>query len=420
MRSFTAVRHSNNPAYFYGGLWSGNFYPALQELGHEIVESQVDLLPTSRFMHIKNNFTRQELEVRAQTTEEIIVEVIREHNRKPINLFLSYFYNAHFDPGGFDELRRLGIPSINFYCNSVYQFDCVAAIAKKADFSWHPEKEARQLYLKAGANPVWVQFGADPNLYAPRQCSRRIAKAVFVGARYSDRDRWLAALIRAGVPVDIYGAGWKAASPEQSPVLSPERAASSREYLGRPIVKPGTVLSYLLGARDAIATDGLTKGSVRLLEQWRYGKQTKSLQSICAAHARGFAPDVAELFSKYELSLNFSNVWADGRPGSALVPHVRLRDFEAPMAGASYMTGYSEEITEFYDIGREIECYREQAELIDKSIFYLAHPDAAEKLRCSAYARARADHTWVRRFQKLFSNLKLGMQTRSVGIPATV
>src|SRR5690348_5118970 len=120
MRVFTAVRHAENPAFYYGDLWSSNFYPALRELGHEIVESQVDLLPTSQFMHIAGSFSPEELEVRARTTERILDEVVRAHKEKPINVFLSYFYNSHFDPSGFATLRQLGIPSINFYCNSLH------------------------------------------------------------------------------------------------------------------------------------------------------------------------------------------------------------------------------------------------------------------------------------------------------------
>ena len=125
MRVFCAVRHSSDPARYYGGLWSGNFLPALHALGHEVIESGVDLLPTSRFMHIGAGFTAQEREARARTTEMILDEALAAHQRQPLDLFLSYFYNAHFDPAGFDELRRLGIPSVNFYCNSIYQFDLV-------------------------------------------------------------------------------------------------------------------------------------------------------------------------------------------------------------------------------------------------------------------------------------------------------
>ena len=57
MRIFTCVRHSNDPKQFStGALWSGNFSPALRRLGHELVESQVDLLPASRFMERADQF----------------------------------------------------------------------------------------------------------------------------------------------------------------------------------------------------------------------------------------------------------------------------------------------------------------------------------------------------------------------------
>src|SRR4051794_26621913 len=119
MRVFCAVRHSADPQFYYGGLWSGNFYPALRQLGHEIVESQTDVLPASRFMDVAGQFTPRQVEVRSRITEQILDEVRIAHAERPVDLFLSYFYNSHFDPAGFDELRRLGIPSINFYCNSI-------------------------------------------------------------------------------------------------------------------------------------------------------------------------------------------------------------------------------------------------------------------------------------------------------------
>lgn len=112
--------------------------------------------------------------------------------------------------------------------------------------------------------------------------------------------------------------------------------------------------------------------------------------------------------SGYELVLNFSNVWADGRPASPLIPHVRLRDFEAPMCRVCYLTGYTDELTEFYEIGREIDTYRTPAELVDKVRFYLSHPDAAEKLREAGYRRALRDHTWKRRFEELFRKIDIG------------
>jgi spore maturation protein CgeB len=404
MRIFCAIRHSRNPERCYGGLWSANFYPALRDMGHEIIESQTDLLPASRFMDIPGSFTREEKEVRARTTEQILAEVRAAHLRGSINLFLSYFYNAHFDPAGFDELRRLGIPSVNFYCNSIYQFNLVDAVATKADFAWHPEKDARQSYLGIGANPVWVQMAADPGVYRPIPAIRRLPKACFVGQRYGDRDRWLAFLIRAGVPVEIYGTGWKcSAGADPSPNSGMKESKSV--YLGRQKPVPGSWQSYLAVARHNVDLAGFSRGVLRSAHQLKYRRETRALTPLIASSARGPAKDVSTVFAAHDVCLNFSNVWSDGRPCSRLVPHIRLRDFEAPMSRTCYLTGHSDEITEFYDVGREIDTYRSPEELVDKARFYLQNSDAAETLREAGYRRALRDHTWKRRFEELFQKI---------------
>jgi spore maturation protein CgeB len=409
LRVFAAVRHSSDPSHYHGGLWSTNFYPALRKLGHEIVESKVDLLPTSRFMDIPSGFTPEESEARVRATQQILDEVRTVHRPTPISLFLSYFYNAHFDPDGFDELRRLGIPSVNFFCNSIYQFGLVGAVAAKVDFAWHTEKHARPSYLAAGANPIWVQMGADPEVYAPRPSPVRVNKACFVGQRYADRDRWVAAIIKADLPIDIYGAGWSQPDPATPYALAGPDAAPV--YLGRRRPPPGSRESYLTALRETLRRDGPLRGSSRILRQLFYQRKSRKLQALVRPFARGYLPfeRIIDVFSGYALSLNFSNVWSDGRPGSRLVPHIRLRDFEAPMAGACYLTGYSDELEDFYDIGREVDTYRNADELIDKARFYLANGGPAERLRAAGHARARRDHTWTRRFELLFE--KLALQT---------
>ncbi len=405
MRIFTAVRHSIDPRFYYGGLWSGNFYPALRQLGHEIVESETDLLPVSLFLHVAGEFTPQELSARALVTEKIVDEVRRAHKERPIDLFLSYFYNAHFAPEGFSEIHRLGIPSVNYYCNSIYQFELVAEISANVNFAWHTEKDARASYLKVGAHPVWVQMGADADVYHPVEGVAREAKACFVGQRYADRDRHLAALISRNVPVDIYGSGWTAQHSGNGNHELPFEVKD--EYLGRKLKKPGGLGSYAQATLENIDRHGLLAGTRRTIKQARYRTEKRSIDPLLATAARGVAGNLNETFARYEVVLNFSNVWADGRPGSRLIPHVRLRDFEAPMCRACYLTGYSDEILEFYEPGKEIDVYNHTEELIEKTEYYLAHPAQAEKLRAAGYERARRDHTWQRRFEQLFREMKL-------------
>jgi hypothetical protein len=319
-----------------------------------------------------------------------------------LDLFLCYFYNAHFDPAGFDELRRIGVPSVNFYCNGIYQFEFVAAIAAKADFSWHPERDARQSYLSIGANPIWVQMGADPHVYHPMIGLSRQPKACFVGQRYADRDRWLARLIEAHIPVDIYGVGWQIDGEEQ-----PAPTREEPTYLGRRQISPGKFGSYMRVIAEELQRNGAYRTVQLVALQSAYRRETRRLAETLRSRAKGKADDLSSIFGAYEVCLNFSNVWKTGRPGSPLISHVRLRDFETPMCRTCYLTGHNDEITEFYEVGSEIDTYHDQTELIDKVHFYFKNPTAAEHLRERGYRRALRDHTWSRRFEELFA--KIGM-----------
>jgi len=404
MRIFTAVRHSNNPQYFYGDLWSNNFKPALERSGHEVVDSETDLLPASRFMDVPGKFTKEEKEVRERITDSMIDEVRRHRKNKKIDLFLSYFYNAHFDPDGFDAIHKLGIPTINFFCNSTHQFDLVSDIAKKVNFSWHAEKYAKEKYIEVGANPVWVQMGADPGIYHPVWGQKRQKKCCFIGQRYADRGRWVAALIGANIPLHLYGPGWNVAQMQNM-----SERYGDEMYLGRKKQVPGRFDSYVQEVRKNFEVKGWLGGISRSFRQFRYSWEARKGASVFAPFASGAVPFHLQYltFARYEVVLNFSNVWSDGRPGSVLTPHVRLRDFEAPMCRTCYLTGDTEEIKEFYEAGKEIDTYKSPEELASKAAYYLERPDEAEQLREAGYRRAIRDHTWEKRFRELFD--KTGM-----------
>jgi spore maturation protein CgeB len=170
-------------------------------------------------------------------------------------------------------------------------------------------------------------------------------------------------------------------------------------YLGRRHITPGTLASYLQLITSDLRQRGVF-GAVRQLAVHKTRRVAKKL----LPRAMGRAPNLANVFSAYEVCLNLSNVWADGRPGSPLLSHIRLRDFEAPMCRACYLTGYNDEITEFYKVGREIDAYRDKPELVDKARFYLANPAAAKPARSGISSQ---DHTWTRQFEELFSKIGL-------------
>ena len=111
------------------------------------------------------------------------------------------------------------------------------------------------------------------------------------------------------------------------------------------------------------------------------------------------------LFSRSKVSLGFLTLGDTHRTARPL-RQVRLREFEGPMSGAFYMTGWIEELARHYDIGREIVCYRSHDEMVDLCRHYVAHDAKREAIRRAGHERARRDHTWRKRFTDLFAELR--------------
>src|SRR6185503_12002764 len=97
------------------------------------------------------------------------------------------------------------------------------------------------------------------------------------------------------------------------------------------------------------------------------------------------------------LSLGFATAGNSHLSGRRLT-HLRLREFEAPMSGALYLTEDQPELAEYFAIGSEVLTYTDREDLVDKARYYLAHPEQSECIRRAGLLRARAEHTWQHRF----------------------
>jgi spore maturation protein CgeB len=83
------------------------------------------------------------------------------------------------------------------------------------------------------------------------------------------------------------------------------------------------------------------------------------------------------------------------------------RDFEIPMSRGLYLTEYHPELERAYDLQHEIVTYSGFDDLLAKIRYLLAHPEKAEEIRDKGYQRARQEHSWERRFEKLFNLMGL-------------
>ena len=77
------------------------------------------------------------------------------------------------------------------------------------------------------------------------------------------------------------------------------------------------------------------------------------------------------------------------------------------MAGACYLTEWTEGIDQLYELGQEIETYRDAAELVEKSRALSADVLRRQRLRAAGQRRALHDHSIARTLDRIAKTLKL-------------
>ena len=357
MRIFYAVANSPNSR-LGSTLWRQNLRGSLAKLGHKIIDFDYDLDETFRFLDpsdpVQNSFIARN---RPQLGEALLAQLRAVHAKRPIDLFFSYFYDACVHPDVIREICSLGIVTINWFCNASYQFHLVRQIAREYHFCLVPEKLRLEDYKRAGANPIYCQEAANPDIYRPYPETQRF-DASFIGQAYGERPGLIGLLINQGIKVNVWGPGWEFCV-KRRPSFNPFCWNWRNRQIGIPKRYVGGVLSD---------------------------------------------ENLVRTYRRTKVNLGFAACWTSG---PERITQIRLRDFEIPMSGAFYLTEYQEELEDYFVVGEEIDCYRDADELRDKIKFYLRHPTDRERIRVNGRRRCLNEHTWEKRFEQVFRSTGL-------------
>jgi len=370
MRIFYAADNSPNPD-FASRLWRANLHDSFIDMGHDIVEFDYDLAATFRHLDPalpdNSEFITKN---RPLLGSKLVRQVRAAHATQPVDLFFSYFYDACVEPAAIDEIKSLGIVTVNWFCNASYQFHLVREISPHYDWCLVPEKFRLADYTAIGAHPVYCQEAANPRVYKPFDVVRDL-DVTFVGQCYGDRPDHVRYLIDQGIDMRVWGTRWEFHR-RPGPSTNPLRRLAGKAMR---LVSPAESNAILL-PREAVG-------------------------GVLADN------EMIAVFSRSKINLGFSSCGETHRDGERIV-QIRLRDFEVPMSGGFYLVEHINELEEFFEIDREIVCYRSREELADKIRFYLKNDEAREKIRLAGHERALRDHTWRRRFEAVFAQMRLG------------
>lgn len=362
-------------------VWHHNLYLSLVDLGHDIVRFQYDLTPHFRNLDSANPWQKAFIVKNRPKLEQALLKQIEEaHRQKPIDLFFSYFYSGCARPETIQAIRGMGICTMNWNCNASYQFHLIEEIAPAYDYCLVPEKFRIEDYRSVGANPIYCQEAANPNIYKPYDVPVEY-DVTFVGSNFGDRPLYIRYLYDQGIDVRVWGRNWR-------PDL---------RYLQADCLDP-----LRRGVR--IACRLMTTDGWKVLTRRLWHKEVKIPLEIAGPPLSD--EELIKMYSRSKISLGFSTIGEIYRTDKP-IKQIRLRDFEAPMSGAFYMVEYMEELEEFFDIGKEIVCYYNKADLADKVKYYLSHDSEREKIRQTGYERVKKDHSWQKRLTDVFKQVGL-------------
>jgi len=150
---------------------------------------------------------------------EALIEKIRTWiTEEPADVLFMYVSGEIVEPDTLAALRAFGIPMINLALNDKEHFVGKIRsgrafgsrdICRFFDLCWTSTQDALIKYCVEGAMPIYLPEGANPEIHKPYNLEKTIDVS-FVGQCYGNRSAVIQALIRQGIDVKVYGAGWPA------------------------------------------------------------------------------------------------------------------------------------------------------------------------------------------------------------------
>jgi hypothetical protein len=378
LRILMILASSTNDAVPYNTVWRRNLYDTLCKMGHDVVLLAAE--PGRRAM------VTRDAKAREAFSEAVLTRFKREHAKRPFDLLFGYLMDGMIDPAVIDEIRRAGVPTCNFSCNNVHQFDLVDGLSPHFDFNLHSERDVGDKFRRIGATPLWWPMASNPQFAHPVDTPRTLG-ASFVGGNYGLRADYALHLLENGVDLHLYGPGWMLSG----------RIARAKRRLHRDLTMGAALFAPSLATQATLTARAARMDMMRRLAAAHPGN----------VHQPVSDDEVIRLYSRSNVSLGFLEVFDHHDPSGPVLQHLHLREFEGPMSGALYLTNYSDELAEMFEPDKEVLVWRNRHELLEKARFYAEHPEAGDKIRAAGRKRALACHTYRHRFEQLFEKIGL-------------
>ncbi|GAB1446280.1 hypothetical protein MASR2M41_20440 [Flammeovirgaceae bacterium] len=119
----------------------------------------------------------------------------------------------------------------------------------------------------------------------------------------------------------------------------------------------------------------------------------------------------AVLGDSYALAISNSKInvalLSERVSGASSGDQITSRTFHIPAAGGFMLHQRTEELKQYFEEGEEIACFESEAELVEKTAYYLSRESERERIRVNGYQRAIAEHSMDARAQSFVQILRV-------------
>jgi len=285
------------------------------------------------------------------------------------------------------SIKKNGTPTLLFCPDNLLAPFIDENNAKLYDLVWLTSKETEFLYKKWKCNTVFLPYAANPFLFVPVY-TEEISAAGFIGNPHGSRVDRINSLTTSGIDVVVHNKKRENGIKKAQAQVKTQPVFTKTQNLKN-------FMRYSIGRKILIASvvDKISKHEFVNNEHLRFDYQIPFEM-------------MAEVTCKYAIMLSFSDAKSTGVLKNP-VPIINLRQFEIPMAGGLQFTTYTEELSNYFEDGKEIIMCKSRDEYIEKAKYYLRDEQSELRMKMKLAARKRAEneHTWFCRFSTIFEKL---------------
>lgn len=345
-----------------------NFFDSLLHMGHDITYFD--------FMSLMQRDGRRQM-------NERLLETVK--TEKPDVMF-TVLFSYELDKKVISRIsEKTDTKTVNWFCDDHWRFDNYSRHWTPC-FDWVVTTAASALpkYARMGyKNVIKSQWGCNHTIYRKLNLPLEY-DATFIGLPHGDRRETVRTIHEAGINVQCWGKGWESGRLTQDEMIRVFNQSRINLNLSNASVYTEPKRWKNL-ARTAISD---------LLEIVPFGSHIKT---VGKARLSGLSSSK----SNTKVSAKDSTVY------EKCPDQIKGRNFEVPGCGGFLLTSMVENLGDYYEIGKEVVCFENVDDAIEKIRYYLEHEEERASIAQAGYLRTLHEHTYAARFNAIFRKIGL-------------